>query len=105
MAETAQAGFPKLDSREEHFQIPSHRMGLSLFLRYLPASREPERRSKVVLYVHGGTFSSGLSIATASMEFPGATNWRHPGFTAGDWISTASVASPIRIRKCRSRPR
>jgi pimeloyl-ACP methyl ester carboxylesterase len=63
MAETAQAGSAKLDPREEHFRIPSHHMGLSLFLRYLPACREPGRRDKVVLYVHGGTFPSGLSIA------------------------------------------
>ena len=32
-----QANFAKLDTREEHFWIPSHHEGLSLFLRYLPA--------------------------------------------------------------------
>src|SRR5215472_1421180 len=58
-----QASFAKLDPREEHFQIPSHHEGLSLFLRYLPALRETPAHKKVVLYVHGGTFPSGLSIA------------------------------------------
>jgi pimeloyl-ACP methyl ester carboxylesterase len=55
--------FPKLDAREEHFRIPSYRSGLSLFLRYLPPLRGTEPRGNVVLYVHGGTFPSGLSIA------------------------------------------
>jgi pimeloyl-ACP methyl ester carboxylesterase len=52
----------KLDPREEHFRIPSPSEGLSLFLRYLPPSGStPVRRT--VLYVHGGTFPSALSIA------------------------------------------
>src|SRR5208282_1234253 len=55
--------FPKLDAREEHFRIPSHHSGLALFLRYLPPFRGTEPRGNVVLYVHGGTFPSGLSIA------------------------------------------
>jgi pimeloyl-ACP methyl ester carboxylesterase len=59
----AETNFPKLDVREAHFRIPSHRNGLSLFLRYLPPLREMEPRDNVVLYVHGGTFPSGLSIA------------------------------------------
>jgi len=59
----AQAGFAKLDPREEHFRIPGPHAGLSLFLRYLPASRETQVQKNVVLYVHGGTFPSGLSIA------------------------------------------
>jgi pimeloyl-ACP methyl ester carboxylesterase len=53
----------KLDPREEHFRIPSHHEGLSLFLRYLPPLRETQAHKKVVLYVHGGTFPSRLSIA------------------------------------------
>jgi pimeloyl-ACP methyl ester carboxylesterase len=53
---------PKLDPREEHFRIPSQRAELRLFLRYLsPATRHS--RDRVVLYVHGGTFPSGQSIA------------------------------------------
>jgi pimeloyl-ACP methyl ester carboxylesterase len=53
---------PKLDPREAHFRVPSHHAGLSLFLRYLaPASPTPGPR--IVLYVHGATFPSALSIA------------------------------------------
>lgn len=59
----AETNFPKLDAREEHFRVPSHRKGLSLFLRYLPPLCKAEARGNVVLYVHGGTFPSGLSIA------------------------------------------
>lgn len=55
--------FPKLDAREEHFLIRSHHEGLSLFLRYLPPERETAPRPGIALYVHGGTFPSGLSIA------------------------------------------
>ncbi len=49
----------KLDLREEHFRIASHHHGRSLFLRYLP----PAQGDRIVLYVHGGTFPSALSIA------------------------------------------
>lgn len=55
--------FSKLDAREQHFRIPSPHGGLSLFLRYLPAPTAGERHDHVVLYVHGGTFPSALSIA------------------------------------------
>jgi alpha-beta hydrolase superfamily lysophospholipase len=58
-----QTNFPKLDARETHFRIPSHHADLSLFLRYLPPVREMEPPGNVVLYVHGGTFPSALSIA------------------------------------------
>jgi pimeloyl-ACP methyl ester carboxylesterase len=55
---------PKLDAREQHFRIPSSVDGLRLFLRYLPPPRDSMRDSaRIVLYVHGGTFPSGLSIA------------------------------------------
>jgi pimeloyl-ACP methyl ester carboxylesterase len=51
----------QLDPREEHFRIPSHLHGRSLFLRHLaPPDRAGDR---IVLYVHGGTFPSALSIA------------------------------------------
>jgi pimeloyl-ACP methyl ester carboxylesterase len=52
----------KLDPREAHFRIPSPRAGLHLFLRHLPPPDGTQPRG-VVLYVHGGTFSSALSIA------------------------------------------
>src|SRR5689334_17289987 len=53
---------PKLDPNEEHFRIPGSRDGLSLFLRFLPAANPPPVR-RAVLYVHGATFPSALSIA------------------------------------------
>lgn len=46
---------------ERHALIRSHHPGLRLFLRHLPAQRARERRP--VLYVHGATFPSALSIA------------------------------------------
>src|ERR1041385_3608788 len=57
------AAGPKLDAREEHFRIPGPREGLSLFLRFLPAADSRFRPRRSVLYVHGATFPSGLSIA------------------------------------------
>jgi pimeloyl-ACP methyl ester carboxylesterase len=50
-----------LDPRERHFRTAGFPEQLSLFLRHLPPVRSPERRA--VLYVHGGTFPSALSIA------------------------------------------
>lgn len=70
---------PKLDPREEHFHAPSHHDGLSLFLRYLPPDREQAPSGKVVLYVHGGTFPSALSIAH---RFDGRS-WRDDLCAAG----------------------
>lgn len=52
----------RLDQREQHFWIPSPISGLNLFLRHLPPSQKADQE-KVVLYVHGGTFPSALSIA------------------------------------------
>jgi pimeloyl-ACP methyl ester carboxylesterase len=67
-----------LDQREVQFRIPSHRAGLSLFLRYLPANEEVQSRG-VVLYVHGATFPSALSIAH---RFDGRS-WRDELCAAG----------------------
>jgi pimeloyl-ACP methyl ester carboxylesterase len=53
----------KLDPREEHFRIPGPLPGLKLFLRHLPPTRAGADAGKIVLYVHGGTFPSALSIA------------------------------------------
>ena len=56
----------KLDPLEQHFRIASHHPGLNLFLRYLPPSRPQTPQTgtpRVVLYVHGATFPSALSIA------------------------------------------
>jgi pimeloyl-ACP methyl ester carboxylesterase len=54
---------PKLDSKEEHFRISSPLEGLTLFLRYLPPNVHQTDVSKIVLYVHGGSFPSALSVA------------------------------------------
>jgi pimeloyl-ACP methyl ester carboxylesterase len=54
---------PKLDPREQHFRIPGPREGSSLFLRYLPAAKTEFQPYRAVLYVHGATFPSALSIA------------------------------------------
>jgi pimeloyl-ACP methyl ester carboxylesterase len=53
----------KLDPREQHFRIASGVEGLDLFLRHLPPQDRQAGAEKVVLYVHGGTFPSALSIA------------------------------------------
>jgi pimeloyl-ACP methyl ester carboxylesterase len=53
----------KLDPREQHFRIPGPREGSSLFLRFLPAPRSEGTPRRTVLYVHGATFPSALSIA------------------------------------------
>jgi pimeloyl-ACP methyl ester carboxylesterase len=54
---------PKLDPREEHFCIASCIEGLTLFLRYMPPNAHQTDTPKIVLYVHGGSFPSALSIA------------------------------------------
>src|SRR6202161_335492 len=71
---------PKLDPKEEHFRIASSIEGLTLFLRYLPPHSQLTDSPKIVLYVHGATFPSALSIA---YRFDGRS-WRdelcHAGF-------------------------
>jgi pimeloyl-ACP methyl ester carboxylesterase len=63
---------PLLDGREQHFRIPGPHPGMSLFLRFLPAAETASQPRRVVLYVHGATFPSALSIAH---RFDG-TSWR-----------------------------
>jgi pimeloyl-ACP methyl ester carboxylesterase len=58
-----QPAVPKLDPREQHVRIPSPIEGLDLFLRHLPPPAPMRCPPRVVLYVHGGTFPSGLSMA------------------------------------------
>lgn len=55
------ANLPKLDPREEHFWIAGPRERMQLFLRRL--SPPGQRGAHIVLYVHGATFPSALSIA------------------------------------------
>jgi pimeloyl-ACP methyl ester carboxylesterase len=57
-----QGSAPKLDPREDHHWIASPRPGLQLFLRHLPPA-QAGAPAKPVLYVHGATFPSALSIA------------------------------------------
>jgi pimeloyl-ACP methyl ester carboxylesterase len=68
---------PKLDPNERHFDIPGPRAGMSLFLRHLPPSANPLGRA--VIYVHGATFPSALSIAH---RFSGRS-WRDELCAAG----------------------
>ena len=68
---------PKLADGEAHIFIPSPHDDLSLFLRHLPAGRSGPARP--VLYVHGATFASGLSIAH---RFDGRS-WRDELVAAG----------------------
>ncbi len=66
--DTSRDTIPKLDAREEHYRIPSPHEGLRLFLRRLFPRRlagapGSEAARRPVLYVHGATFPSALSIA------------------------------------------
>jgi pimeloyl-ACP methyl ester carboxylesterase len=73
---------PRLDSREQHYWIASPRAGLRLFLRRLSPAGPPEPRghcARPVLYVHGATFPSGLSIAHRFDGF----SWRDALCAAG----------------------
>jgi pimeloyl-ACP methyl ester carboxylesterase len=70
---------PKLDPREEHFRVPSPHCGLNLFLRHLPPRHDAAPLGRAVLYVHGGTFPSELSIAH---RFDGRS-WRDDLCAAG----------------------
>jgi pimeloyl-ACP methyl ester carboxylesterase len=85
----------KLDPREAHFRIASPRPGLHLFLRHLPPPDGTKPRG-VVLYVHGGTFSSALSIAH---RFDGRS-WRDELCDAGfhvwglDFHGFGNLSSP-----------
>jgi len=75
----APPAIPKLDPREQHFRVPSHHDGLALFLRYLAPEQRTAPAGHVVLYVHGGTFPSALSIA---YRFDGRS-WRDELGAAG----------------------
>jgi pimeloyl-ACP methyl ester carboxylesterase len=68
----------KLDAREVHFRIPGPIKGLQIFLRYLPPARSAGR-PKVVLFIHGMSFPSALSIAH---RFDGRS-WRDELCNAG----------------------
>lgn len=64
MQNTSLAAEPeKLADGEQHFFIPGPKAGLRLFLRLLKSKSVDIRARRCVLYVHGATFPSGLSIA------------------------------------------
>jgi pimeloyl-ACP methyl ester carboxylesterase len=48
---------------EEHFRIPGPRPGMRLFLRFLASKARCSGDRRAVLYVHGATFPSALSVA------------------------------------------
>src|SRR3954447_7927730 len=77
-AEEGRRMISALDPRETHVWIPSSIAGLHLFLRHLPPATDVAPRG-VVLYVHGGTFPSALSIAH---RFDGRS-WRDELCAAG----------------------
>jgi len=70
---------PKMDPRERHVRIAGPHPGLSLFLRHLPPTAPTAGPDRPVLYVHGGTFPSALSIAH---RFDGRS-WRDELSAAG----------------------
>lgn len=73
---TTMSDAPRLDPREEHHRIASGRDGLSIFLRRLAPD---SRAGRPVLYVHGATFPSALSVA---YRFDGVS-WRDALAEAG----------------------
>jgi pimeloyl-ACP methyl ester carboxylesterase len=58
-----QRNAPKLDPREQHFWIESPQPHLQLFLRHLAPPINRSASVRPVIYVHGATFPSALSIA------------------------------------------
>jgi pimeloyl-ACP methyl ester carboxylesterase len=73
-----QTSIAKLDPREQHYWTAAPHHGLQLFLRHLPP-RELRGPVRPVLYVHGATFPSALSIAH---RFDGVS-WRDALSEAG----------------------
>jgi pimeloyl-ACP methyl ester carboxylesterase len=69
----------KLDRREQQVRPASPQRGLTLFLRYLAPSRTAPPLRRTVLYVHGRTFPSALSVAH---RFDGRS-WRDALCAAG----------------------
>jgi pimeloyl-ACP methyl ester carboxylesterase len=70
---------PLLAEREEHFFIPGPRSGMRLFLRLLASGTLLRGGRRAVLYVHGATFPSALSVA---YRFDGRS-WRDALCDAG----------------------
>jgi hypothetical protein len=84
---------PKLDPREEHFLISGPHPHRKLFLRFLPALNRDEATRRPVLYVHGATFPSALSIAHRFEGF----SWRDALNEAGfDVLAISAAAAATR---------
>jgi hypothetical protein len=58
---------------------------LSLFLRFLPTANAKPPSPRAVLYIHGGTFPSAVSIAH---RFDGGMTMR--------WLFDAFTAAPVK---------
>jgi hypothetical protein len=71
----------KLDAREQHYWISGPHSGLQLFLRHLAPQTHRGSEARVVLYVHGATFPSALSIAH---RFDGYS-WHEQGSDPCSW--------------------
>jgi pimeloyl-ACP methyl ester carboxylesterase len=71
--------FEELADREEHFLIPGPKPDLRLFLRFLASTKSFPDGRRAVLYVHGATFPTALSIA---YRFDGRS-WRDALCEAG----------------------
>jgi len=54
---------PLMNHREKHFVIPGPNSNLRLFLRLLTSEKPLAEGRRAVIYVHGATFPSALSIA------------------------------------------
>jgi pimeloyl-ACP methyl ester carboxylesterase len=79
VAITSTAEIPRLDHREEHFFIAGPKDNLRLFLRLLTSETLLSGERRAVLYVHGATFPSALSVAH---RFDGCS-WRDALCDAG----------------------
>ena len=77
--DTSRDALPKLDPQEEHYRIPSPREGLQMFVRRLASASPSGAERRPVLYVHGATFPSALSIAHRS----DGRSWRDALCAAG----------------------
>jgi pimeloyl-ACP methyl ester carboxylesterase len=69
----------KLDEREEHFFVPAPEGDLRLFLRLLRSQQPSSTKRRAVLFLHGATFPSALSVA---YRFDGRS-WRDALCDAG----------------------
>src|SRR5262249_59927318 len=94
----------KLDPRERSYRILGPHPDLQLFVSHLPAVVRPDDRVRPVLYVHGATFPTALSIALRLDGYSCATRWVRPASTSWGSIFPAS-GTPIPIPRCSDLPK